>query len=264
MSSLPPLIFIHGASCDRRVWQFGFLQEFARRGWNCRAIDLPGHGALRIGADLHRLRLDDYVDAIAAAVAECAEPPVLIGHSMGGYLAQRFVLEGGRAQAMVLLASAPPQGMVREILSFALHHPLLAFRLDLAGGHGELDARMARARGMMMTEQTPDAIVAAVAELLQPESTLALRDLSLQSLPAQPLSIPLMCIAGALDRLVSVEASRAMARLYGVEAQIQPGMAHMLQVEPGWERISLDILGFLRAYFPARDSGATKEQVGAA
>ncbi len=261
---MPPLIFIHGASCSARVWQGGFLQAFRERGHACQAIDLPGHHDRLSSEQLDRFGLADYVAAIDTLARQCAQPPVLIGHSMGGYLAQRYVLEGGRAAGLVLLAAAPPQGMARELLNFALRHPLLAFRLDLSGGRGKRDARLNRVRGMLCTEQTPQDVVASIADQLQPESARALRELSLQSLPARPLPIPLLIHAGGRDPLISVGATRAMAQRYGVTAHVHADMAHMLQMEPGWQGIAQSALAFLDANFGQSASGATEEQVGAA
>ena len=261
---MPPLLFIHGASCDARVWQFGFLAEFTRRGFRCHAINLPGHGVQPLPTDFSRLGIDDYARAVDRAVAACAEPPILVGHSLGGYLAQKHVLAGRPAQGLVLLASAPPQGMAREVLSFLFHHPLLALRLDLAGGRGRLAARRARVRGMLLTAQTPDSVVDTVAGLLQPESPLAFRQLATQTLAARPVPVPVLVLAGGQDRLISVAASRAMAQRYGVHAHVYPDMAHMLPLEPGWQGVSADILDFLAAHFPAAASGTTEEQVGAA
>ncbi len=263
---MPPLLFIHGASCSARVWHAGFLQRFSQRGWDCHAIDLPGHGPSHrmSAAALDRLGLQDYGDAIAEAVQRLPQPPVLIGHSMGGYLAQRHVLQGGAAAGMILLAAAPPQGMARELLQFVLRHPMLALRLDLSGGRGSRDARLQRVRGMLLTSSTPDSVVGVVADMLQPESSRALRELSLNTLPACRLALPVAIHAGSQDALISAAAARQMAHTYGVEAIIHTGMAHMLQWEPGWEAVAAGMLDFLAGAFGTAQSGAAQEQVGAA
>ena len=64
-----------------------------------------GHWPLRFTP---HASLADYVKAIEAAIAGLDETPVLIGHSMGGYLVQQY-LSQGHAPAAVLMASVPPQ-----------------------------------------------------------------------------------------------------------------------------------------------------------
>ena len=238
------------------MWQNGFLQSFQQRGWPCEALDLPGHGHLCGDGDIHRHGLTDYVGALARAVAACAVPPVLIGHSMGGYLAQRFVLEGGRAAALVLVAGAPPQGMARELLRFALRHPLLAMQFEFAHRDEDPQRRLARMRTMLMGERSPDAIVTLMIGLLQKESRLALRELSTQSLPARPLGIPTLVLAGGQDQLIGVSAQRGMAADYEAPIEVFPDMGHMLSLEPGWQLVADAIAGFLERHLPGVASGS--------
>ena len=254
---MPSLLFIHGASCDSRIWSMGFMQHFQQHHYVCDAIDLPGHGRAAAAGSVDTFGMDDYVAAIRRASHDLPAPLILVGHSMGGYVAQKFILAGGEAAALVLMASAPPQGMARELCNFVLRHPVLALRLDLSGGRGNRDARLRRVRGMLLTAHTPDAVVAAVADQLQPESPLAMRQLGMESLPNLPISIPLMVQAGAQDRLISLRAARTMARRYGTEVRVHPDMAHMLQVEPGWETVADEILQFLRQHFGSHHAAAT-------
>lgn len=73
-------VLIHGlGNSSESWWQVG--PEFARRGFNVHAVDLPGHGASE--------RLDDYsVEALVDAVLDAvpAEPALALGHSLGGLI----------------------------------------------------------------------------------------------------------------------------------------------------------------------------------
>ncbi len=77
----PPLVFVHGWSCDGRLWD-GQLSRLAR-GYGVVALDLGGHG--RSG----RGRKDWTIPAFGGDVRAVVErldlkEVVLIGHSMGG------------------------------------------------------------------------------------------------------------------------------------------------------------------------------------
>jgi pimeloyl-ACP methyl ester carboxylesterase len=50
--------------------------------------------------------------------------PVLIGHSMGGMVIQKY-LELHQIPAAVLMASAPPKGLLASTLRIAGKHPLI-------------------------------------------------------------------------------------------------------------------------------------------
>src|SRR5271157_2888729 len=89
-SRRPTLLFVHGAFCGGWVWTEYFLPFLAERGWRCIAVSLRGHG-LSAGRDrLDSFGLADYVVDAAQAAAGLDRPPVVVGHSMGGVVAQIF------------------------------------------------------------------------------------------------------------------------------------------------------------------------------
>lgn len=77
----PPLVFVHGWSCDRRYWDWQ-LRGFAKY-HRVVGVDLAGHGDS--GVNRTRWTIDAFGGDVAAVVdALDLERPVLIGHSMGG------------------------------------------------------------------------------------------------------------------------------------------------------------------------------------
>ncbi|HQO29280.1 MAG TPA: alpha/beta fold hydrolase, partial [Accumulibacter sp.] len=40
----PPLLFVHGGYVSSACWDIFFLPWFSRRGFDCHALDLSGHG----------------------------------------------------------------------------------------------------------------------------------------------------------------------------------------------------------------------------
>jgi pimeloyl-ACP methyl ester carboxylesterase len=77
----PPLVFVHGWSCDRRYWDWQ-LRGFAKY-HRVVGVDLAGHGDS--GANRARWTIDAFGGDVAAVVdALDLERPILIGHSMGG------------------------------------------------------------------------------------------------------------------------------------------------------------------------------------
>src|SRR5690606_1090224 len=105
-----PLLFVHGAYTGAWCWDEHFLPFFARHGYAAHAVSLSGHGGSEGRERLDRLRLADYVDDVARTVAELPAPPVLIGHSMGGLIVQKY-LEHADATAAALLCAVPPHGL---------------------------------------------------------------------------------------------------------------------------------------------------------
>lgn len=110
--NLPPIVLIHGMWSTPAVWDRmrGLLQA---RGYRCFAPALPAHEPtpdqpLRVA----RLGLKDYLAHLEAEIAAqgFSQPPVLIGHSMGGLLAQQLAARI-RPLALVLLTPATPAGI---------------------------------------------------------------------------------------------------------------------------------------------------------
>ena len=117
-----PLLFVHGAWHAAWCWDEGFLDFFADKGYRALALSLRGHGGSLAPKPLHRISIADYVEDVVAVAQNLPTPPVVIGHSMGGFIVQKY-LESHSAPLAVLLASIPPQGDGKTLMRFARRHP---------------------------------------------------------------------------------------------------------------------------------------------
>ncbi|GAB4145601.1 MAG: alpha/beta hydrolase [Planctomycetaceae bacterium] len=91
-SSAPALVIVHGA-CEHGGRYLHVAEEFNRRGWNVIVPDLRGHGR-SAGCRVHVRHFDEYVSDLKTILAHFACVPtatVMLGHSMGGLVATRFV-----------------------------------------------------------------------------------------------------------------------------------------------------------------------------
>ena len=110
-SDKPPLLFLHGAFTGAWVWAEHFLPYMAAQGYATYAVSFRGHGRSDGRESLWRYSLVDYVEDACRAIQAVGRSPVLIGHSMGGMVAQRCL--GREALAgLVLMAAIPPEGRV--------------------------------------------------------------------------------------------------------------------------------------------------------
>jgi pimeloyl-ACP methyl ester carboxylesterase len=105
-----PLLFIHGALHGAWCWDVHFLDYFAQHGFAAHAVSLRGHGNSEGREKLRWTRISDYVADVAQVVQQLPRPPILIGHSMGAFIIQKY-LEGHAAPAAVLLSSPSPAGL---------------------------------------------------------------------------------------------------------------------------------------------------------
>jgi pimeloyl-ACP methyl ester carboxylesterase len=108
MSAKPPLFFIHGMWSQPKVWD-RFRAHFEPLGYDCHAPALPGHDVAPsdpVPTMLAGASLKDYVDALEIDARKCSEAPIIIGHSLGGLLAQLLAVRV-QPRALVLLSTAP-------------------------------------------------------------------------------------------------------------------------------------------------------------
>lgn len=242
-----PLLFVHGAWHAAWCWDEHFLNYFADRGYRALAVSLRGHGGSTTSTPLRSLSMADYVDDIATAAAALPVAPVVVGHSMGGFLVQKY-LEGRDVPAGVLMASAPPRGYLGSGIRWLRRHPWHFVKLSVTGRSLDYVNAPELVRERFFSAHTPDAIVAACAARLQEESARSGRD-GLTALPRPDRVRAPMLVLGALEDGMAVTPAevRATARAYGTEPTFFPGMGHSMMLEPGWETVAEHIDSWLVA-----------------
>jgi pimeloyl-ACP methyl ester carboxylesterase len=127
-----PLLFVHGASHAAWCWEEHFLPYFADKGYLAVALSFRAHGRSSTSKPLRTCTIKDYADDVRTVANELATPPVLIGHSVGGFVVQKY-LESSAAPAAVLLASFPPGGAAGFFSRQFRRHPWLVTRAIVTG-----------------------------------------------------------------------------------------------------------------------------------
>lgn len=239
-----PLLFIHGAYTAAWCWKEHFLPFFAEAGYASHAVSLSGHGASRGRKHLDSLSIIDYAKDVREVVKTLPAPPALIGHSMGGFVVQKY-LERHDSPATVLMASVPPQGLMASAFGLMFSKPSLMTDLNnLMGGSG---ASMETLREALFAQPIAVDDLARYYKNSQLESHRAIWDMTLFNLP-RPLSVrksPLLVLGAEFDHLIPVSLVEMTARSYGVKAEIFPGMGHGLMLERDWKKPAQRILDWL-------------------
>ncbi|MBN8441986.1 MAG: alpha/beta fold hydrolase [Thauera sp.] len=239
-----PLLFVHGAYVSAWCWKEHFLPWFAARGWASYAVSLSGHGGSRRRDHLDAYSLDNYVRDVAEVAAKLPARPILIGHSMGGMVVQKY-LEHHDAPAAVLLASVPPQGLMGSAMGLMFRKPgLLADLNNIMSGS---DVDIESLREALFHQPVNPSTLRRYYRLSQPESHRALWDMTLFSLP-QPSRMhrpPMLVLGAQHDHLIPPDQVHMTASTYGLEAEIFDGLGHGMMLEQGWEPVAERIAGWL-------------------
>jgi pimeloyl-ACP methyl ester carboxylesterase len=243
-----PILFVHGAFAGAWMWREIFMPVFARRGRFCAALSLRGHGSSEGRAALREARLSDLRDDLSRAFAELAEPPVVVAHSLGGFLAQQLV--GRQAmRALVLLGSLPPEGLMLESPRLALSDPHIW--LEAVTGSVARSKRMIglAAHELLFSEGLPREKVARYAAMMTPEAPRALVDAHVPGpvIPAFLAGVPTLVVGGDRDRLVWRASTLRTALYHGAEHRTAEGMGHFLQLDIGAEAVARDVLDWIDA-----------------
>ena len=241
------LLFVHGMCHAAWCWREHFLPWFARQGYSAHALSLRGHGGSGSEKPLRSVTLRDYVNDTARAAESLLSTPVPIGHSMGGLVVQKY-LEGNRVPAAVLMASAPPFGMMPAALRFGLRRPGAFLRMLVGRTLYPMVETPRHCRDLLFSERLPDEMVKRYQMLMQDESYRAFWDGALLDLPRpKRVDTPLLVLGAEEDRVITRREVRKTARAYGTRAQLFPDMPHDMMLEPGWRDVAGRILEWLDA-----------------
>lgn len=248
-SERPPLLFIHGSFCGAWVWAEHFMPFFARRGYDCLAISLRGHGESGGETALPHAGLLDYTADAACAFHRLTQPPVVIGHSLGGSVAQRLV-EQYRVAGLVLLATVPPSGLMQSALHMMLQAPDLLWQIFLLQTLGPAAVDPSAIHRALFAPDTPAEVTLPYLPRLQSESGQVSFDLMGWRWPLRPTPCPpTLVIGGDADRFLPVTAFKETACYYGGDLKILPGVPHGLMLDPCWPQVAEAILDWLERRF---------------
>ncbi len=239
-----PLLFIHGAYTAAWCWEEHFLPFFAAAGHAAYAVSLSGHGNSRGRSHLDSFAIADYVADVVRVVATLPAPPVLVGHSMGGFVVQKY-LEDHPAAGAVLMCSVPPQGLMASAFGLMFSRPGLMKDLNRLMGGGQVALETLREALFSQPVAVDD--LERFYRLAQPESYRAIWDMTLFNLPhpSRLAKLPLLVLGAECDHLIPSSLVEMTARTYNAAAEIFPGMGHGLMLERDWKKPAQRVLDWL-------------------
>jgi pimeloyl-ACP methyl ester carboxylesterase len=242
-----PMLFVHGGWHGAWCWDDRFLDFFAERGFLAVALSLRGHGASPARKSLRRCSISDYVEDVTSVANTLAPRPIVVGHSMGGFVVQEY-LESNDAPAAVLLASAPPRGHMRSMMRSLRQHPWRSTKFAFTGRPADLyGGTTAGARDLFFGEDASDQLIDSITERLGPESTRALFiDMGLRGLARKNrTTTPIYVLGAEQDSFYPYRDLQATARFYRTAPKLIPGIGHAMMLEPRWSMVAECILSWL-------------------
>lgn len=219
-SAGPPLVLLHGPGESAVNWRWVLPTLVERH--RVVAPDLPVHGATG-GEDeeLDEDRVLAWLDALIEASGP--QPPVLVGHLLGGALAARYAAADGRGIGGLVLVDALGLARFRPSLRFLL--TLLGFQIrPTAGSFRRFMGQCAHDREALrerMGDRWETFVAYAVAFARSPKSKAAgrlLRTLGLPRIPPEALEridVPTALVWGRHDRALPLRIAEDASERYG-------------------------------------------------
>lgn len=257
-----PVVFLHGLWLHTDSWG-PWAELFREAGYTPVTPGWPGDSrtvevARQRPEQVARYGIDDVVDHYTAVIASLDVPPILVGHSLGGLIAQRLLGEG-LAAAAVALASAPIKGVSYLSLP-ALRVASIALRNPANNGRRAVSLTPKQFRygfGNALSRVESDELYERWAI---PSPGVPLFELTMASLrPRSPAKVdtgnmtrgPLLLIAGGRDHTAPPSMATSALRQYSRSRAVTdykeyPDRGHSLGIDRGWTTVAEETLGWLK------------------
>lgn len=231
------------------------MPYFSAHGVESYALSLRGHS----GSDPMQkssCSLSDQLSDISSFVATLPRSPVLVGHSIGGIIAQRYLArlshEGTSHLAPIagaaLLANAGPREFMPRLQWFqsqrSLWHCARVFlwMLKRPVHDGQL------VREMFFSDDLPEEHFKRYHKRLAaaPQVMPITGEDMKQTVTLGPHALPpVVAIGGENDGIVMEYQLRDAAEFFGTRAVIVPGVAHDLMLDTHWKRAASNLLDWV-------------------
>ncbi|MEM7511029.1 MAG: alpha/beta hydrolase [Bacteroidota bacterium] len=251
------IVFIHGLFMNDHTWS-EWRTLFESEGYTCYTPANPKHQGqpveLRANPPegLEDVQFQDWITHLESLIDTLPEKPILIGHSFGGLTAQKLV-ESGKAEAAILISSAPPKGISTLKPSFikANNKVISPFKGNSVFNpeeekykkwfHFAIANTLSKGQSDDLFEQF------AVPESRQtPRAALK----KIAKIDTQKPHVPLLFVGGLEDVIVPNVLIRKTIEKYTdensiVDSKFFEGKDHFICGAPGWEEVASYCLGWL-------------------
>jgi pimeloyl-ACP methyl ester carboxylesterase len=244
---------IHGMWGGERCWE-NYSNFFENKGFNCITPTLRYHDIDPGETPDQRLgttSLLDYAQDLEGEIRKLDEVPILMGHSMGGLLAQ-ILASRGLARALVLLTPASPRGIIA--LRFSVLRSFLSiftkwgfWRRPMRQTFREAAYSMLNLLDAEEQKRTYDNFVYESGRAACEIGFWFMYKKGASNVDKSKVGCPILVVAGTEDRITPASIVRRIADKYRPNSTYHEfsNHAHWVLGEPGWKDIAEYVLGWL-------------------
>lgn len=260
------IILVHGVSHGAWCWK-NYVEYFTANGYACFALNLRGHGD-DSKKNIKGAKLSKYVSDVKRCVDGCEElcrkekipysKPLIIGHSMGGAIVQKYISKNSDdVQGAILVAAVTAGGMgLRQIIKTTFSQCGRSTISTILG----CKKRRHMPNANFFVAVHDDVIMNRISNKediryyqneLYRESLRAMFGLYRYRIDGG-IDIPILVIGSKADAYFPEPSLRKTAECYGCTEHnekhklvIMDDLCHDMMLDPDWETSAEQILGFM-------------------
>lgn len=243
--SVPPLLFIHGMWHGAWCWQAKFLPYLEKLGIKAYAMSLSAHGMSLKRKPLNYFSIDNYVEDVQVIVNNMEETPILVGHSMGGFIVQKY-LEKNKVPKAVLMSSVPPYGIWAGTWMVLKRYPGSFLKANFTLNLKHILPTAERFATSVTATDLPREEIEQYYSHIESESFRAYMDMmGLNLVKPNKIDTPLLIMGGGKDMVAPPRIIKKTAKIFQTEAVIYPNLGHDMMLEVGFEKVADDIVSWV-------------------
>ncbi|MFC1941348.1 alpha/beta hydrolase [Chloroflexota bacterium] len=240
------ILMIHGMWSGGWCWE-NYKDFFEEKGYHCinptlRLHDMDPNGTPN--AQLGTTSLLDYVEDLEKEIQKLDVLPIIMGHSMGGLLAQ-ILGSRGLAKALVLLTPASPYGIMalkRSVIK-SFWSGLTKWGFWRKPMRQTFDEAVYSTMQLLTAEEQKDLFNRYVYESGRAACEIGFWFLDLKGaakVDESKVTCPVLVVAGSKDRIVPASIVRKVANKYERVSTYKEftNHAHWVVLEPNWQGIA--------------------------
>lgn len=239
-----PFLFIHGMFHGAWCFEDNFLPFLEQKGYKAYALSLSNHGKSDRRKNLNLLTISQYVKDVEEAIDRIGTEPILVGHSMGGFVVQKY-LETHTHSLAILMASVPPYGIWGITLRVLKNYPLTFLKINTSLNLKHLITNKKRFKNLMFSQEANFATLEKHYKRIEGESYAAyLGMLGFNLVNPKKINTKLIIMGGTKDKALILKDLHRTAEIYNTKAIIFDDVPHDLMLDKQWQKVIEKIITF--------------------
>lgn len=236
------IIFVHGGCHGAWCWE-NYESYFSKLGYHTIALNLPGHEPNKPRSKATANKYFETIDnAVESARKNSSSEIILIGHSIGGIITQKYLaLYPNKVDQAVLLATAPAKNsgaFLWSVTKRLVKKPseiMPLFRVLSLVLVKPKDTERLRKSAFCSSRITSE-MAKKYSPMLCPEPFGAVFGVLFLHADLSAIKTPVVLVVSTGDGIVSPKEGQAISDIYGTKQVVVDGLCHDMMIDPEWRK----------------------------